>query len=751
MITSSINPDKIQALIGRRNAGLSTFVYEIVTVYWPQPTGTINYTCLPLDIASNCTALQAQLTGPIETRFQVGKSAGAGSYFRDVTISSGIADTVVNLDFIDMPDGNNDRKVSELFLLHGEGVKCEIFYYFPDVDLLASIWWGHLQSPDSMDGITFKASAASGFRSILLNLPKRNFVPYCIAQYGPAVRTFLGNSLPIFSPCPYDRDIGGSNGLLDNNGNPFMSCPKLESSCKQRFGDIDTLPWLGVDIIAQPNGDVIHHGGNTVAVTTGNETNLKDPLRVIFGDRTVQSLFLLQFTVDTNVDHPERGSLTTVFAVCEGPIQNIDLVQVDGTYATATAGRLQIRLGTIQQSPTHFTTAILTKNYSSTAIIDAIIAGDYRTATYSNITGSAHVQGLADVKAYTADGAVASSNYTNGQNPAWALLRCLTDKTWGMGEDLDRVVLQDFVNLATYCNEFVVFTDSTGNTSSGTRFTFNAELSGRSAQDQIKDICMFRWITPPFPFEGKTRVMPLEAETLDDSIRFFKDFGEDRNIVWEGSPKRTTMTWKKLSSRNLPNQLTVTFDDADNFNVTRPILINDEPAQIAAGRAFGDSSLRVITKLYSALGATHVGEVTRSANYLIDRGEFDSGGLINPISISFKTHVTDCIGLHKYSIIKVRSTVLTEVFDTYGFEFFRIMDLKFKGGEAWITATAYDVDYMQQSEVGTVITRPIIISGGGGPGGGGGGGGGGGPRLPVFKTIIGFPLIGPDQFQFKVY
>lgn len=730
MIQTSLDPIKLQALKDRRSNGLSTFIYELVAAYWPKPADTKFYTCMPLDQASNCTGLITQLekittTPVIETRFEVGKSSGAGNWFRDITISSGVQDTVVNLDFSD-----TDRTISNLLLTYGEGVKAEIFYYFPDVDLLASIWWGHLQAPDSMDGINFKASAASGFRSILLNLPKRIFAPFCIAQFGPQVRAQLGNSLPILSDCPYDADIGGSHGLLDANGKAFLTCPKLKTSCQERFGLIPNLPWLGFDVTAQPSGNVVYYGPHTVNVTQGNDTNLHNPVRVIFGERTMQSLDLLQFTIATNTNNPDNGSLTGLFAVAEGPDQSIDQVQMDGIFAPISTN-IQTQLGTIQQSPTAgFSVPHIINNdsYSSTAILDVIIKGDYRTASYSSITGSCHIFGLSNVNEYNADGTIASSNMSNGQNPAWALLRCITDKRWGMGEDIDRVVLQDWIDLADYCDDDVTFTDASGAQASGIRFTFNAELNGRSAQDQIKDICMFRWFTPPFPFEGKTRIMPLTAETLDNTIPLFQDFGKNRNIMWEGSPARTTVTWKLLSFRVLPNQLTVQFDDADNFNVTRPLIFNDEEAQLASGQAFGDTSLRVVTKLYSMLGGVHLGEVARSANFLLDRGEFDSGGLVNPLSVTFKTHITDCLGLHKYSIIQVASSVLTEVSAIYG-QYYRITDLKFKGGQATITAQIYPAAYMNNSESNTQIFRPGQTIAGGGNGGGS-------PSLPIIPPLI---------------
>src|ERR1043165_4489934 len=108
-------------------------VAELVAVHWPYhgahpPDGTIYYCSAPLDELPGYEGLGARGLA-IEMRFN-------GNQFLDIPIDSGVSDDKVDLDFWDA-----DGEISRLFATYGEGVRTEIFYYFPEVDLLLSQWW----------------------------------------------------------------------------------------------------------------------------------------------------------------------------------------------------------------------------------------------------------------------------------------------------------------------------------------------------------------------------------------------------------------------------------------------------------------------------------------------------------------------------------------------------------------------------------------------------------------------------------
>src|SRR4051812_30387621 len=113
---------KLDALLDMIAAGTSPHVAELVAVFWPQPTGTVYYAASQLDELYPDLGLE-----PVEARL----SFNDGAPFREVVHESGLSDETVDLDFWDA-----DGAISDLFELHGAGVRVEIFYYFSDVDLL---------------------------------------------------------------------------------------------------------------------------------------------------------------------------------------------------------------------------------------------------------------------------------------------------------------------------------------------------------------------------------------------------------------------------------------------------------------------------------------------------------------------------------------------------------------------------------------------------------------------------------------
>ncbi|HEY0169895.1 MAG TPA: hypothetical protein VGB98_02495, partial [Pyrinomonadaceae bacterium] len=130
---------KLEALTGliraARAGGDDVQVAEVVAVDWPAPDGRVYYgSTVATDI---WPSLRDKLEGAeVEPRL-------TGGAFLDVMRDSGISDDNVSLNLWDA-----DHAISDLFETHGDGERVEIFFYFPQVDLLLSQWHGHLRPPE---------------------------------------------------------------------------------------------------------------------------------------------------------------------------------------------------------------------------------------------------------------------------------------------------------------------------------------------------------------------------------------------------------------------------------------------------------------------------------------------------------------------------------------------------------------------------------------------------------------------------
>jgi hypothetical protein len=846
---------KVAALIGMTRAGQSPRVAELALIEWPEPDGAIYYaSSISEDI------LGASLpVDPIELRLP-------GRLFLDVTRDSGIADDSVDFDFWD-----GDDEISRLFSVHGEGERVEIFYYFPDVDLLLSHWWGHLRPPSEADGERFKASAQSGFRSSMLPLPRRAFYTGCQAVYGGLLKTQAEISE---NDCPYSRHLGdgvptsetssdstwkyhasapdgwmapgfddsgwstpvevgaygvqpwgtkaafpsgtaakwiwssdtrgsyvvapntlyfrkeftateeqallvvtaddafvafldgvqilsGSNwqesftrtltleigqtyclaiqginngfisgviaeiahgiaglgfGLLDpDTGLPILTCPRNNrAECTKRLGD--SLSYLAFDTQVESHAVNETKGPNITVTSRGNENNLKRPLRVIAGVRHVADCDLLAFTVEPDTKHPDKGSVRALFAISEGELVAITNCKVNGN--TIAPEHLNVRYGSLRQAATAFSATV--NNYSGTALFYAVLQGDFTKATADDIKGECDVVGDR-VRVYTDE-----NTWQLQQVPdrAWWLLECERNKRWGEGYDVARFFVQDFIDLSAWLAETVASVDTDGVLTTGPRSTFNPELIDRSAQQQITDICLAGRIGLPFNDRGRIRVVPLKKLTEEElaAAPVFTDQGSERNICVD-SNKKSMLSRSKQSDTDLPNRIVLTFDDGEHGNAQRPLTFEDVEQQLAAGRAFGDTSRRVVEKQYSAFGVTNVGEAARLGNLLLHLGEFDEGGTENNCRITLTTWYLESLEVKKYSVIRVVSSKLKYCLDRTGvqFEYFRVRSIKRTSDlKVEISAQAYPVPYYEMIE--DLETPPPIVPSGiddnpAGPGG----------------------------------
>jgi hypothetical protein len=682
-ILSAEDQLKLEALtaliVEARRGGPDVAVTEVVAVDWPAPDGRAYYAAtLATDV---WPPLRDKLDGAdVEPRL-------LGGAFLDVMRDSGVSDDSVALNLWDA-----DHAISDLFETHGEGVRVEVFFYFPDVDLLLSQWHGHLRPPEDADEEAFTATAENGFMSVQLPLPRRAFFSTCQAVDGLLLQTQAEIDE---GGCPRNMHIGGSVGVP---GMELHRCPRrTRQDCIDHIGD--DLSWMGFDrgVGSYPVGS-----RGVIATSRGNETRLKRPLRVIAGKRTIRDPDLLKYVVETgNPSHPERGSIKLLYALAERthwlgqPKANNAPVQAQH-YATRTGRPRQARIGFTNE----------TGNYSNTSLLHMVLQGDFRNVDPTGIKVEMPAEGDDSVRVY---GSEDPEDFTEGYSTdrAWWLLHAYRHKWWGLGADVRRFVMQDFIDLSDWFSETTTYKAADGTAYTGPRSTFNAELIDRSAQQQINDICLAGRCTVPFPWEGKLRVFTLKKLSDEElaAAPVFTDGDEsgfERNIVREGEKGegKSTLRRSSLSDRDLPNAIKVTIDNDATGNQEEPLIFDDEEQQLRAGRAFGDTGRREVEKPYSLLGVTNVGEASRLGILLRDLGEFDEGGLANNQRVTFQTFITHALTLYKSKVIRVLSrSLVNRRTGVQQFEYFRVRSVrKLPDLLVEVSAQAYPVEYYAKTE-----------------------------------------------------
>jgi hypothetical protein len=695
---------KLASLRAAHPNGSGIEVEELVQTDWPSPDGTIYYASTQVDEISSVPPS----VSPIETRLI---PSGDPNWFLPVTLGATIGDESVDLSFNDL-----DGAMSDLINTHGEGIKVTLYYWFPEVELLLPLWFGHLQSGDDAEVDVIKLKAVQGFRSQDVDVPGRRHYQQCQAIFGGLLPT---QAQIDEGDCPYNKHLGGGVGNNDpSTSQPWTFCDRRDlSSCTAR--SINPLFHLSHKTIESVVLNQQTHGGNLYSTSHGNETSLEDPVRVVMGWRRIYDMKVMAFRRDLNNNHPDQGFFFAYYEGCEGPLPvdvftNV-IITVGGTPQQAVGLHYGYRRGLRGDLQTPG--PLSTHGYSGTGFISYnygwvnpadIQPGDASAAAFVN-GGLSNVRIFDDPDDYT--------SYTESctSNRIWQIARMLCDKRWGYGFDYTRLALDSWIDAAEWAEEFVRFTDTFGNTWDHVRAASNVDLNGRKVQEQIDDMCLAGRLSRPFIFNGKVHIVPLKALTEDElaACPVFTDEGDSPNVVFEEPDEgvfKSTLKIGRKSGLDLINRVECTFDNSANDYLETPLApVEDIDAQIAAGRVIGDHALKRNIKKYSLLGVTNEPQALKAAWSILDLGPFDEGGLQNNVKITFKCWFADALELHPHKVIKFENTARLA---RYGFDYFRIAadgikrdnDLTYE-----ITAWAYNADYMDAFETT--------------PGGGGGGGG----------------------------
>lgn len=646
-------------------------VYQLLKISWGAPDGAKYYAAADIAAIENDLPVErVEIRLPVESY---------PDYFLPVSSDSSMGDEEIDIKLWDADD-----EISRLVYQYGEGVKTEVLMWFPAVRLLIPTFWGHLRTSEDSDIEFWIGRAANGFRSPDLPLPRRAHYAACQAVFGA-----------LSTGCTYDRHKGGGTGNLNGNA-PYTSCPKKSfQHCIARLGD--KLSHLSHQSVTEAIVNNQTKGPQLLATSRGNETNMKRPVRVVMGVRYLRDLDLMAAIPLYNNNHPDKGFWRMKFELCEGPIQRVVNSFVGGQHCQSGQNAIHyaLRGGEIRQPPTAFTPNV--HNYSATAHFDYTYGWvNPSTTKADSLKGEAHVEGLVDIKQYYTE-----TDFITGcpRTRAWHLFRMLTDKRWGYGLDEARISIAAFLECAIWGDTLVGFTDPlTGEFLQHTRAMCDLDLQERSVQQQIEDVCWAGRFSRPFLFEGKIHIAPLKAlsEIELDAAPFFTDSDEygTPNIIWEDG--KTSVRRSQISDADLPNRIELAYDRGLSLNLETVISVEDEDAQLRAGRLMGDSTRRVVTKKESALGTTNDEQAIKLAWSVLDLGKFDEGGLRNNLQISFKAWYLDCLELHSYKVIQVKSAKLAR----YGFDWFRIKKIsRLNNLQVEIVAQAYNKDYMDQFEM----------------------------------------------------
>lgn len=685
---------KIANLRQLRKSGRAIEVYELVRIGWTQPppgeTATQRYySVLPLKEAASVPPP----VSPIELRLI---PSDYPAYFVPVTLDSAIGDEELNLEFWD-----GDGKFSDILYTNGEGVPVELLYWFPQEQLLLPVWLGHLKLEDEAEPDRIKIKAVNGFRSADATLPHRQHWRECSAIFGGTLPTQA--EIDRHFDCKYNRHVGGSEGNL-NGGVPYTFCPR-----RTRQDCIDRLGETGNNMLshATTTTTVINNqtkGNRLFSTSAGNETALTEPVRVVMGKRRVYDMPVLAFRRDLNNNNPDRGFFVAIYECCEGPIKSISSarVSVGNDEQNVDIARYAYRLGTRGQGPVDVSLTV--HGYSGTAHFRYYYGWvNPADVNPSDAKATALIEGLDNIRIYTKP-TTFSQGWTS--NRVWQILRMMCDTRWGYGLDYSRFDIQSWIDAATWADEWVEFTDFSGQTWVHKRSESHVELIERKAQQQIEEMCLAGRLSRPFIFNGKIHIVPLRPATSDElnNAIVFTDEGEDRNILWEeaNGSMRSTLRYSRKSDLDLVNRVECSFDDITQDYTKQPAPpVEDIDAQLAAGRVAGDFTRKQNPKKYTLMGVVNQGQAIKIATALLDLGEFDEGGLQNNLRVTFRTWFADALELHPFKIIKIVSPRLAR----FGFDYFRVIGIERQSDlTVTITAQAYNHTYMSAFE--TVTSPP---------------------------------------------
>lgn len=309
----SLDLTKVAALHALIAAGGKPAVCQIFKVTWDETAPVVNYYA---GSALTQTPPFVGLGFTVEPRIIF---SNVNDPFHTYEINSDLRTEEIKITFDDI-----DKDITTKFQTYGSGVQIEILMYYPDVDLMASMWFGQLQAPKVYGWRKLETVATNGHRSREMVIPGRDKPKECSGGMN------FGGSLPTAEAvrtngCPYDRHVSGTEGLL-NGAVPFTDCPGLtHADCDARFGHHRYfLGFLGIDA----NAVIVDSQPGYLARTKGNTSSLTESVQVIAGTKYVRNPNVLLCRVEENTNDEDFGFVFSLYEVGEGPVRSITNIKV---------------------------------------------------------------------------------------------------------------------------------------------------------------------------------------------------------------------------------------------------------------------------------------------------------------------------------------------------------------------------------------------------------------------------------------
>lgn len=623
------------------------FVAEYLKVEWNNGANTKYYASSQYSQISPFRDIKAYTGGDnIEARI-------LGAPFRNFEINGDIRTENIEIELND-----HDGEIKADFAAYG-AARCELFLFYPQVDLNVSVWWGQLLKPQIIGRHKQRTIMTNGYRSKELFVPNELTPKECRFTFGGLLSSLAKIAT---NGCKYDRHLGGSNGELDPaTGEPYRSCPKLSiADCIARLAE-SGRNWGGTDLNATPT--VTDSPGN-LAFSKGNPNSRNKPATWIVGTKYWRGSALLLAAKEYNQNHPAQGFIRTLWRVATGLVSSISNIKVIDRVVGFE--HINIRLGARAQAPTSYPGT--SANFSGMATVFARVGQlDPNTVALQSMTMECIVNGDAEIAVYS-DPETFTRQWSDDR--LWFLLEMYTNQKKGLKYEAGRFWIEDYLPVSEHLRKNVTFEltfpDREVHTFPHRRSTMDAALEGRMSVDQIIDVCRSGRISPPFQYGGKYSIAAFRAFTQEelDAAPVFSDHGLNKNIIFEGE---TAVLFTPIPDDKLTNEIPLSFEDKDNFDIARTITGDDPDQKLRASRLLGDDdNLQTDSKQYVGFGVRNLNEAIKLLYGLLWFGEFDEGGIKNNAPCKFRVPFEWVLGMKRYSPLAFDLTTVDVPIDPTG-------------------------------------------------------------------------------------
>jgi hypothetical protein len=642
---------------------------EVLKVFW---NGEADSTQIRYYAVSNWAELgnfNSIPFAPIEARLITAKLADGTPSAHTYELNADINSETMQFVFAD-----TDHDIKTRFQTYKSSIRCELYYYFPQIAATSLQWFGHLEKPQIYGLAKQTVIAQNGFRSREFLIPSEIRTKECTARVFSgklATQDDIDRSI-----CPYNKHLGGAVGVNDPvTSAPYTFCPQLtKTDCSDRLGtDIyfGGFDFASSAVQTDPRG--------AASRSKGNDSFLRQPSRIVWGKKITLDAPILLFRPELDSNNANRGFIAMIVEASNDEVETIFNPIVNQGVTAVQA--YNVRLGTRGQAPTSYGGGV--SNFSGRAhlFIRAFTAVNPGTLNSASVKAGYYCHGYKNGRIYSTP-----SVYTKAltQSRVWAILESYTNNRWGLGYRHDRFDLQSFIDAAAWTDQNIRFTLAQENGTTKTwdiqpRTQFDAFLEGRPAAEFLTDIARAGRISVPFQYDGKYTIVPLAKATSGElsAAPVFTDVGPTRNILFDAEDA-SALKISEMDFKDLPNTVVVSFEDAENNDISRPVTCKDPNAAAAVGKMLGSGGFKEEKRSVTGYGIRRLGEAVKFGYSVLWFGEFDRGGLKNNLSAEFATTLRQAINLKTYQVIKIVSSKLNGFLSPEGnaFQYFRVQKMR---------------------------------------------------------------------------